>query len=395
MFLDKTVKNVKGYIKVKICGFFVERFLNLALNNAINLWDIRRNSNLEATAYLNIYDYKNVMTIAKKTGCRIEIIEKGGIPFFIQKHKKRKTFAIFFVLIVLLVYIYNQYIWDIDISGDFSFSIEDIKEELEMENIKRGILKKNIDVDIAKNNIYMRRHDIAWIGINFKGTVAKIEIKEGKLKKKEELDSIPCNIISNKEGMVCKINVLEGTKIVNSGDMINSGDILVSGIVSSDWSTDRYVNAKGEIFVKTWYTDRIKIPYERNLISKTGNVEKTYILGIKNYRINLLNSDTKFEKYDKIISNNKLLLFGKFEVPIEFTEIVYQEVKVDTIKYTKEQAILYAKKEIEKNIIKKVDSNAEIVNKQIKTEIDDDGVVIIFTIECIEKTGIKQRLEGF
>lgn len=395
MFLDKTVKNVKGYIKVKICGFFVERFLNLALNNAINLWDIRRNSNLEATAYLNIYDYKNVMTIAKKTGCRIEIIEKGGIPFFIQKHKKRKTFAIFFVLIVLVVYIYNQYIWDIDISGDFSFSIEDIKEELEMENIKRGILKKNIDVDIAKNNIYMRRHDIAWIGINFKGTVAKIEIKEGKLKKKEELDSIPCNIISNKEGMVCKINVLEGTKLVNSGDMINSGDILVSGIVSSDWSADRYVNAKGEIFVKTWYTDRIKIPYERNLISKTGNVEKTYILGIKNYRINLLNSDTKFEKYDKIISNNKLLLFGKFEVPIEFTEIVYQEVNVDTIKYTKEQAILYAKKEIEKNIIKKVDSNAEIVNKQIKTEIDDDGVVIIFTIECIEKTGIKQRLEGF
>lgn len=395
MFLDKTVKNVKGYIKVKIYGFFVERFLNLTLNDGINLWNIKSDRNSEATAYLNIYDYKKILVIAKKTGCRIEIIEKGGIPFLVQKHKKRKTFALFFILIIFAIYIYNRYIWDIEISGEFTFPIEDIKEELEMEDIKVGSLKKNIEVDVVKNNIYMRRHDIAWIGINLKGTVAKIEIKEGKLKKENEMDNVPCNIIADREGIICKINVLEGTKLVNSGDMVNLGDILVSGIVSSEWSADRYVNSKGEIFVKTWYTDRMKIPYERNLISKTGNVEKTYILGIKNYKINLLNCDTKFEKYDKIISNNKLLLFGKFELPIELTKIVYHEVDVDTIRYTKDQAILYAQKEIENNLTKKIDRNAEIVNKKIKTEINDDGIVVIFTIECIEKTGIKQRLEGF
>ena len=395
MFLEKTANKVKGYIKINVCGFFVERFLNLALKENIKLWDIKKDDEAGASALTYIYEYKKLVEIAKKTGCRINIEKKVGVPFFIMKHKKRKPFAIFFVLIAVLIYILSLHIWNIEIVGNFTFAIEDVKKELEMENVKIGTLKKNLDVDRIKNNIYMRRHDIAWIGISFKGTSAIVEVVQGNLKEDDELSKVPCNIVSTKEGMIYKIDAWEGTSMFKSGDLVKVGDILISSRVSSEWSDDRYVSAKGTVLLKTWYTKIVKIPYERDIISKTGNEERKYILGIKNYEINLTNNDTKFEKYDKIISSNKLLLFGKFEMPIELTKIVYQEVDVDTVRYTKDQAILSAKSEIENNIIKKLEGVKEIVDTKIKTEENEDGIIVIVTIECIEETGTKQRLEGF
>ncbi len=394
MFLDKTFNKVKGYIKINVFGFFVERFLNLALKENISLWNIKKSDDATVIAYANIYDYKRLVAIAKKTGCKINIEEKIGVPFFILKHKKRKTFAVFFILIAFAIYFYGLHIWKIDIIGDFDFDIENIREELYAENVKVGALKKSLDIDDIKNDIYMRRHDIAWIGISFEGTTAIVEVVEANLKNENELDNIPCNIVSTKSGMVYKINTLEGTALVESGDMVESGDILIKGIMSSQYAPDRYVNSKGTILLKTWYTDRLKMPFERDIISKTGRSKNKYVLGLKNYKINLTNNDTKFEKYDTITLSNRLTLFGKFELPIELTKVTYQELNVDTIVYTEKQAIDIAKKEVEDAIINKIKNNGEIIDTKIDTQISGDGVTVTVTVECIEETGIKQKLEG-
>lgn len=395
MFLEKTSKKIKGYVRVKVYGFFIERFFNLALSENISLWDIKKEDSGTAVISVNSYDYKKIAIIAKKVGCKLSIEEKVGMPFFILKHKKRKIFAAFFLVIAICIYAYGLHIWNIEITGDFTFAIEDIKKELETENIKIGVRKNKLDIPRIKNNIYMRRHDIAWIGISLKGTNAIIEIVEGRLKDESNFDNTPCNIVADKEGMICKINVLEGQGMFKSGDMIKSGDILISGIMSSEWTNDRYVNAKGEVFIKTWYTDKLIFPVERDIISQTGNVEKKYSLKLENYEINLGNSDTNFEKYDTIISDNKLNLFGIYELPIGLKEITYREIDVDTIKYTESQAIATAKREIENNIIKEIGDSGEIVKKDIKTRVNKDNITVVVTIECIEKVGIKKKLEGF
>lgn len=214
MFLDKTVGRVKGYLDVSVCGFFVERFLNLALKEDIKLWNLKRDVDLEIKASVSIFDYKKLVKIAKKTGCKISIVKKVGVPFFIMKYRKRKVFLIFFIMIAVFIYAYGLHVWDVEITGEFTFQIEDIKSELIMENVKVGVLKSALDVPRIKNNIYMRRHDIAWIGISFKGTRAIVEIVEANLKKTDELDNVPCNIICTKDGVVQKMNVLEGTAIV-------------------------------------------------------------------------------------------------------------------------------------------------------------------------------------
>lgn len=395
MFLEQTSQKVKGYIIINVYGFFVERFLNLALSKGINLWNIKKTEDVYIVACTNIFEYKKLVAIAKKTGCKINIQKKVGVPFFIVKHKKRKTFFVFAVLISILIYVYGLFVWQIDIVGDFTFPIDQIKEELALENVRIGILKNSLDTSKIKNNIYMRRHDIAWIGINIRGTKAIVEVVEANLKKEEEFANMPCNIVSNKDGIVYKVNALEGTSAVQVGDIVKSGDVLISGIMYSQNAGNRFVNAKGSVLLKTWYTDKIKIPFERDIVSKTGRTNKSYILGFKNYKINLLNSGTKFEKYDTITSENSLRLFGRFEVPINLTTIVYREISIDTIKYTKDQAMIIATNEIENSIKNRLDKNIEIIDKRVKTNITSDGITVEITLECLEETGVKQKLEGY
>jgi len=395
MFLDKTSKKVKGYMEITVFGFFIERFLNLALNTDIDIWDVQKIDEATAKICTNIAGYKKLVPIAAKTGCKMNVSKKIGIPFFALKHKKRKAFPIFFLIIALAIYFYHLHIWNIDIVGDFTFPIEEIKKELDAENIKIGTLKSSLDTNYIKNNIYMRRHDIAWIGISFKGTKCTVEIVEANLKKEDdELDIVPCNIIADKEGMIVSINTLEGMPMVESGDIVKVGDVLISGTMISEWSENRKVNAKGEIYIKTWYTNKEIVPLERDIISHTGNVKNTFELEIKNYKINLGNTGTNFEKYDTMVTENHLNMLGLFELPFMVRQISYREIDVETVKYTEKQAIESAIKEMENAIAKRIENVGEIVNKEVKTSKNDNNITIVVTIECIEKVGKKEKMEG-
>ena len=97
MFLEKTSKNIKGYLEVKVFGFFIERFLNLAMNSDANIWGVKKIDDATATLCIDMSSYKKLVLIASKTGCKLNITKKFGVPFFFLKHKRRPTFPILFL----------------------------------------------------------------------------------------------------------------------------------------------------------------------------------------------------------------------------------------------------------------------------------------------------------
>jgi len=249
--------------------------------------------------------------------------------------------------------------------------------------------KKDLDYDKIKSNIYVRRNDIAWMGFDIKGTKAYVEFVERNNKNIDEFSNEPCNIVSDKEGVVHKILVKSGKKLVNTGDLITKGQILITGNLSGD-----KVQANGEIILKTWYTNKVTIPYEKDLVSKTGKKESKYKLEIGNCKINFINSSTNFEKYDTITVSNKLKLFNRFELPIKLTELTYEELQVDTVKYTKAQAENIAKSEAINGIKQQIKNleESEFENSFIIRE-NKDSISVEITVEVLEKVGIKEKID--
>ena len=80
---------------------------------------------------------------------------------------------------------------------------------------KFGKLKNKVDKNKIVNEIRLHRSDIAWIGINVKGTNVIIEIK-GTTKAPEIIkEDEYCNIVSDKSGIITKISVQNGTANVS------------------------------------------------------------------------------------------------------------------------------------------------------------------------------------
>ena len=93
----------KGYVRIKAYTQSPERFLNLCAYHKITVWNlINKNDIYEMN--LSINDFFRLKNICKKTGTKIRITGKYGLPFFFYRNKKRKAFFIGILLSFLILF---------------------------------------------------------------------------------------------------------------------------------------------------------------------------------------------------------------------------------------------------------------------------------------------------
>lgn len=387
-------KKVNGFVKFQIEGYFTERFINLCLQQKMMVWDVRRLKDGRVIAKIVPEEFKYLRQIAKTTNCRIKILNKHGMLFVAKRYKKRKIFLALIACVIICIGIYNTYIWKIEIVGDFTIPIEELEKQLEEENLKIAVKKKNVDIEQLKINMALKRNDISWLGVSIKGTKAIVEIVEKTVPEKDPLDGIPCNIVAQKDGIITRIYAKNGMTVVEKDDFVQKGDILISGTISSEHAETRYVHADGEAIAKTWYTYKVKVPYKKDVMSKTGKREKNFKIKLLNYEINLLNSGTNFEKYDTIKETNQLKLFDRFMLPLELEEIIREEISVETLTLTKEQAKADAQNEAMNRAMQLIPSGIEPFDNSIIVREYEDGIEVEVIIECLEEIGTKEEIGG-
>ena len=87
MFFKIIIMKITGMVKVKVEGFFIERFLNLCKNEKIIFKSLERKDNAFINFEIMKSDFRKLKSIAKKTGCKVKIEKKTGIPFIINRYK--------------------------------------------------------------------------------------------------------------------------------------------------------------------------------------------------------------------------------------------------------------------------------------------------------------------
>ena len=139
------------------------RFINICISRKIFIWNLKREKGVKLFLNIGINDFKKIPKIARKANCKIKIVRKRGVPFLLHRYKKRKIFAIFLLVISLLIFISSRYIWNIEVSVKDNLIIENIENDLENLGLKQGVLKKSIDSNKIINDLRLNRSDIAWV----------------------------------------------------------------------------------------------------------------------------------------------------------------------------------------------------------------------------------------
>ncbi len=136
MIFKILVRYILGYVNISVEGYYIERFINVAISKSIFLWNTKIRKSTYAEVNVGIKDFKRIKEVARKTQCRININSKCGIPFIMNRYRKRKIFGIFLALIICLIFMQSRFVWNIQIEGIERIKEEEIIEELSLSRIK-------------------------------------------------------------------------------------------------------------------------------------------------------------------------------------------------------------------------------------------------------------------
>ena len=381
-----------GYIRISVEGYYIERFINICRNNKIVIWNLKRDKNVKLELNVGIKDLRKVAKITKKTQCKMKILRKRGLPFLFNKYRKRKIFFVFLLLIIILLAITSNFVWNIEIITENNEQIDNIYQDIVNNGLSIGKLKSKINTKEIINKVRLNRDDIAWMGIELKGTNAIVKVVKATAKPEIVDESDYCSIVSDKQGVITKINAQNGTIAAKVGDTVNIGTPLINGWMEGKYTGIRYVHAKGEIEAKVWYTKRKIIPYNTTERKETGNIEEKYKIKINNFKINLSKRLSKFEIYDTIDTEKKIKIFSDFYLPISLVKITNKEIKEEQKNYTIEEAKNIGIQELQEELDNEIENKEKIVNKIINTYEKEDGIEVYVTYEVLENIGTNEKI---
>lgn len=380
----KLTNYLKGNIHILIEGLFPERFINIATKNKISLWNIRRNSNHSVTANIGINDFKKVRRFAKNAKCKVHILKKHGLKFFIYKNKKRKALPIGFAVFFVILWFLTKFVWIIDITGNVKIPDKVILEYAKKAGLQTGMPILAVDSDNVQNYIMTNMDDISFVSVNKNGTTVSIDIREREEKRPHFDKNTPTNIIATQSGVIEYILVQSGTAAVKRGDVVYKGQLLVSGASDNKYLGIKYSNSDADIKARVWHEKTVDIPYCIEEKVLTGNVKNKKTIKFFDFSINLyIKNKILFEKYD-ILSYTNYISLGEGKVlPIGIETKSYKEYKPKKVKLTEDQT-----KELLLNELNEMYKNTEIISRSFETK--DNKLTVIF--ECIENIGQEEEL---
>ena len=157
MIIKILIGYIIGYLSVSVEGYYIERFINMCRSNKITIWHLKRKKDVNLSFRMQTYDFKEVCQIAKKTKCKIKIETKRGLPFVMQRYKKRKIFFVLLIMILFLSILSSNFVWNVDIQEENGQELENIAKEIEEAGLKIGELKSKVNTKEIINKIRLQK----------------------------------------------------------------------------------------------------------------------------------------------------------------------------------------------------------------------------------------------
>ena len=337
------IRYIKGYVRIRVIGYSPERFLNACSYRGIYIWGLKPVSG----AYemnLTIQGFRQLKPVIRKTKAKVVIVERFGLPFFLHKYKKRRFFFSGAVLCLFLIFLMSRYIWNIDISGNQTYTDETLLRFLKYKNVEDGMTKSDVDCARIVKDIRKEYDGIIWVSASIKGTKLLIQIKENTDTIPETQDDqtedtehpeTPTDIVADYDCTITKMITRTGVPQVEPGAEVKKGDLLVSGQVSvnndaGETTGYQYRESDADIWGKMNldYEDEMPLTYEVREYDRIRSAELQLKFGTYYVRLGLIKSQNKNQEIHGF--ERQIMIGDDFYLPISYglkTAVTYQPVK--------------------------------------------------------------------
>lgn len=396
--MGKKIKQwLKGQVVLQCNGWGRDRLLNICKKNDILIQNIK----VIDDGYIfqvSAQEYKQVLHFNEKIKTTLNIKDKWGLPYFFYKYRKRKIFILCFLLFVMGIYIFSNFIWNISINGNETYTKEQLAKDINDNFVTIGTPKSEINCNELEKELRYKYTSIAWISCQIKGTNLIINLEE--TVPTEEIITMdePCNIVAYKDAIVTEIVINSGTRVTNLGDEVKKNDVLITGVVNIKNEYDElietnYTTARGVIWGIVEYSYLDQFNTEINEKTYTGSSKTHYDLSVINNIIKLPLGDNKFKSYDTVVQTNNIKLFDNLYLPFGILKETYKEYTISTVNLTDEEATAMANERLVLYIDNLKKKGVSILENNVTIGIVDGVCTASGSIKCKEVISIPSELE--
>ena len=120
------INRLRGQVRVRLECAYPERVLNLCSARGIAFWDLNWETPASFTCVLTRQDYHALRRAVKQIDCRLSVVRKEGVPYFLLRFRHRQALWIGLTICSLALFIGSFFVWDFQVEGNKTVPTETI-----------------------------------------------------------------------------------------------------------------------------------------------------------------------------------------------------------------------------------------------------------------------------
>lgn len=316
----------RGQVRIRVTGASLPRFLNVCARNQLTLHHMKRAAWNELQATLSIADFRELRRYMGRTGCRVHIIQRKGLPFTAALLRPRFVLWGGFFALIFLCWTLCTHIWSIETHFDDFLPRDEIMRQLEQAGVHIGAPCRSLNVRKLRWKIMQLQPDITFFALNIQGNRLTVEAR-GKTRPAEMLDKdAVVKVVATRDGVIRTMRVQDGFPLVKAGDAVHVGDTLISGLIppTTEVGSYRLAHARGTAEAYTAYHIQAVRALTVEKKRYTGKVRRQYALVFGKKRLNLyFGSGITGATCDKIVEKKTAWLSDSVVFPISLVVQTY------------------------------------------------------------------------
>ncbi len=379
---------LRGYVLTEITGESPERFMNLCVFHQKDIWGFRATEK-GLTARVKIHEYKSIRKLARRTGCRLHILSKRGLPFLLRRYRNRWGLVAGVLVFALMLSLLSSRLWLIEIQGTKTLPKETVLSILEENGICAGMGKNECDWATVRQSILEKHPDIAWMSMNPDGGVLRVDISETTKAPDLPDDTLPSHLKAACDGRIVEILAQVGQPMVQVGDGVVKGDILISGAVEYANGCTVFRQARGSVRAETVHKQTFTVPLQQTQMVASGQYDRRRVLHCFGFKIPLYLGSVK-GNYEKQQQDTWLTVQG-VPLPIGVTTATFTHLQPQTVCYTQQQAQALALSMAEAFAAENL-AQSEITDMTYQGEVKEGKFMLNVKYFCVEEITFEEKM---
>ena len=332
-------RSVMGLVRVRVTSADVPDFLRTLGKADISVLDGAPEEALAICFTLFRKDFKKVQQICEKRGDSLTVLGREGLYWTGKRLIKRPVLVLGTIILIFLLFWVPSHVFFVQVEGNVQVPDRLIIPAAEDCGICFGASRREVRSERVKNALLEAVPELQWAGVNTRGCVAVISVREKNVTEISQSSNTVSSIVAACDGVILSATATAGNLLCQPGQAVAAGQVLISGYTDSGL-TIQATRAEGEVYARTRRKISVIAPAEYIYRTEVSEINVSYSLIIGKKRINLWkDSGISGTTCGRMYADYYITLPGGFQLPVALVKETVTEYKTVTAEISPEEAM--------------------------------------------------------